>query len=91
MPGRFLLTAGLGIVLASGAFHGSAARAAGQPTGAPRITGSMYNGNNAQPPDLAAHDSNFAAGANQDSPEPQTSGGDNMGGTSDTARAGGGG
>jgi hypothetical protein len=88
--GRFLLKLVLAIGLALGGFHGSAARAAGQPNGAPKVTGSMYYGNNAQPPDLA-RDTNLAAGTDQNSPEVQTPPGDNKGGASDTAREGGGG
>jgi hypothetical protein len=88
--GRFLLAFGLAIGLAITAFHGSAG-AAGQPNGVPKVTGSMYNGNNAQPPDLAAHDTNLAAGTDQNRPEVQTPVGDNKGGASDNAREGGGG
>jgi hypothetical protein len=68
----------------------TSANAATQSTGGPRPTGSMYNGNNAQPPDMATHDTHVELGSNAAGPDlaaPQPDNGRN----SDTAREGGGG
>jgi hypothetical protein len=50
----------------------------------------MYNGNNAQPPDMAAHDTHIELGSNAAGPDLATPQPDN-GRNSDTAREGGGG
>lgn len=83
-----ILALGAGLVFAA---PQSLAIAAAPVNDGPPVTGSMYNGNNAQPPDLAEHDARVATGANQAGPEMKTPAGDNKGGTSGTARAGGGG
>jgi hypothetical protein len=86
---RATLALGVGMIIA--ASYGPPAMAAGLANGAPSVTGSMYNGNNAQPPDLTVHEVRVEAGVNQAGPELQTPTGDNKGGASGTAPAGSGG
>ena len=62
MAGRYLLILALGAGMTVAA---SCSAIAAQPSnGSPAVTGSMYNGNNAQPPDMAAHE------ARSDTPGP---------------------
>lgn len=89
MSARCLLVLALGAGMIFAAPFNSA-NAATQSTSGPRSTGSMYNGNNAQPPDLAAHDTHVEVGANAAGPDLSASQSDN-GKNSDTAREGGGG
>jgi hypothetical protein len=91
MSARFLVTLMLGTGMAIAASCCSAATTAGQSDGAPPATGSMYNGNNASPPNLASDDAHVDVGANQEGPELGTPVGDAKGGGSETAREGGGG
>ena len=88
--GRCLLVLALGSGMISAATFTSA-NAATQSTGGPQSTGSMYNGNNVRPPDMAAHDTHVEVGANAAGPDLATPKTDNSGGNSDTAREGGGG
>jgi hypothetical protein len=89
MSGSFFLALTLGGAIALAA--PSCCLAQGQPDGGPKATGSMYNGNNVQPPDLTANDPRLTIGENNPEQERQTPVGDAKGGDSDTARAGGGG
>jgi hypothetical protein len=68
----------------------SASMTAGQSDGAPAATGSMDNGNSAQPPNLG-DDTRVAAGANQAGSQSHTPAGDDSGRKFGALHAGGGG
>jgi hypothetical protein len=89
MSHEFLATLALAAGLIAVA-PSSASMTAGQLDGAPAATGSMYNGNNAQPPNLG-DDTRIATGANQEGSQSHTPAGDDKGGNSRAPRAGGGG